>query len=489
MKRKLILLVILLLTAMIISGCDVTGIIPPISENPELTPEEIALIRKWGYGGDYVVRWPNGYVDVYDATGYSQMQEVLNQWNIVIGGPVVFRLSSNPNSPVRIIFNPDMSYCGLEDVQWGDDYVFSEVIIEVNPDEYTCETYNPNTKYCSYLVMFNAVVGFNYWTEIDPSPFEDWSNFNTIPDTIKTMVHALYKVPPGYSLIDEQEIEFEPFNCEPYPFNCYGCWQGASEFGGFNLIDYYSTPKVTLKPKVGTLPKNIKITLGGVKFDIEKPFIFSGPIDSCTTKSVTGEWSASSSTIAEATFINGVLTNKKYDDINGYVIETDFLSSQIYIKLSEDRGHAFKAVPWKGIEMKVYDLSGKEIGSYSFSKGIFPKVESNFGQCVWWAIRLKWETDGIKITSPFYPPIGFKIIDETYSPKRNDVLIAKYDDVEHYAFVKEEDIEGETVTISQFNYPKQERKSVQKLRWENGIWFVPDLGNCTYWCQFNYYIR
>jgi hypothetical protein len=382
-----------------------------------------------------------------------------------------------------------MSYCGLEDVQWGDDYVFSEVIIEVNPDEYTCETYNPNTKYCSYLVMFNAVVGFNYWTEIDPSPFEDWSNFNTIPDTIKTMVHALYKVPPGYSLIDEQEIEFEPFNCEPYPFNCYGCWQGASEFGGFNLIDYYSTPKVTLKPKVGTLPKNIKITLGGVKFDIEKPFIFSGPIDSCTTKSVTGEWSASSSTIAEATFINGVLTNKKYDDINGYVIETDFLSSQIYIKLSEDRGHAFKAVPWKGIEMKVYDLSGKEIGSYSFSKGIFPKVESNFGQCVWWAIRLKWETDGIKITSPFYPPIGFKIIDETYSPKRNDVLIAKYDDVEHYAFVKEEDIEGETVTISQFNYPKQERKSVQKLRWENGIWFVPDLGNCTYWCQFNYYIR
>lgn len=48
--------------------------------------------------------------------------------------------------------------------------------------------------------MFNDVVDFNYWAEIDPTTFEDWSNFNTIPDTIKTMVHALYKVPPGYYL-------------------------------------------------------------------------------------------------------------------------------------------------------------------------------------------------------------------------------------------------------------------------------------------------
>ncbi|PIW11580.1 MAG: hypothetical protein COW35_06180, partial [Candidatus Infernicultor aquiphilus] len=113
MKRKLILLVMLLLMAMIISGCDITGITPPISENPELTSEEISLIRKWGYGGDYVVRWPNGngYVDVYDATNYSQMQKVLNQWNAVIGGPVSLRLSSNPNSPVKVIFD---SYIGQE---------------------------------------------------------------------------------------------------------------------------------------------------------------------------------------------------------------------------------------------------------------------------------------------------------------------------------------------------------------------------------------
>jgi len=69
-------------------------------------------------------------------------------------------------------------------------------------------------------------------------------------------------------LIDDQEIEFEPFNCcTTYPPNCYGCWEGTSEFGGFNWIDYAGTPKVTLKPKVGSLPKNIKIILEGASIE------------------------------------------------------------------------------------------------------------------------------------------------------------------------------------------------------------------------------
>ena len=91
-----------------------------------------------------------------------------------------------------------MYYCGDHDVQWGDDYVFSEITIKVNPKE-SCFV-SDDIKYCLYLVMFNAVVGFNYWAEVDPTPFEDWSNFNTIPDMIRTMIHALYKVPPGYYL-------------------------------------------------------------------------------------------------------------------------------------------------------------------------------------------------------------------------------------------------------------------------------------------------
>lgn len=296
-------------------------------------------------------------------------------------------------------------------------------------------------------------------------------------------------------LIEEQEIEFEGSADTLYTC-CDGCCLdlGVSEFHQFNVIDYHDKSKVTLKPKVGSLPKNIRITLEGIRFDIEKEISFSGNTCSTQPDLVTGDWSVSPSTIAEATFKNGSLTSRDYESINGYIIEVDFLSSQIYIKLSENRSHAFKAVPWKGIEkgieMKVYNLSGKEIGSYSFNKGIFPKVESNFGQCVWWAIRRKWETDK-KIIEPkpsFYPPPGGQNITNNYSPAKNDVLVAYYDNTMHYAFI-EEDIDGETVIISQFNYPKQERKSVQKLRWKNSIWSVPNLGNCKFYFQFNYYIR
>ena len=166
-----------------------------------LTPEEIELIRKWGYGGDYVVRWPNGYVDIYDATNYSRMQEIINEWNLVIGGPVILRLSSNPNSPVKVIFDSSLeeeNLCGDSNEIWGDDYAFSEITIKVNPSESCCGSYN--IKYCLYLIAFTTVVGFNYGADVSPIPFEDWSNFSTIPEIIKTMVHALHKVPPGYYL-------------------------------------------------------------------------------------------------------------------------------------------------------------------------------------------------------------------------------------------------------------------------------------------------
>ena len=168
--------------------------------NDLLTPEEIELIRKWGYGGDYVVRWPDGYVDVYDETNYSQMQEVINKWNSAIDGPVNLRLSSNPNSPVKVVFDWNIGqegYCWTVNCSW-DDYTFSEVMIKMSSDESSCDY--PNTSYSAYLCAFNAVVGFNYWAEVSPTPFDDWSNFNMIPNTIKTMVHALYKVPPGYYL-------------------------------------------------------------------------------------------------------------------------------------------------------------------------------------------------------------------------------------------------------------------------------------------------
>lgn len=169
--------------------------------NDLLTSEEIELIKKWGYGGNYVVRWRDGFVGVYDETNYSLVQDVINEWNNAINGPVKFYLSSNPNSPVKVIFDSSIeleNLCGRANWIWGDDHALSEVVIKINP---YCETY----KYCLYLSMFNAVAGFNYWAEVSPTPFDVWTNFNTIPDTIKIMVHALHKVPPGYYLGESKQ--------------------------------------------------------------------------------------------------------------------------------------------------------------------------------------------------------------------------------------------------------------------------------------------
>ena len=168
-----------------------------------LTPEEIELIRKWGYGGDYVVRWPNGYVDVYDATNYSQMQEILNQWNTVIGGPVILRLSSNPNSQVKVYYKLIFGYCENRDVKWNEDYTFSTIDIQISDND-SCGY--PSTKYALYLFMFKNVAGFKGWTtKGEDVPYEEWTNFTTINDTMKIMVKALHKVPPGYYLGDTKQ--------------------------------------------------------------------------------------------------------------------------------------------------------------------------------------------------------------------------------------------------------------------------------------------
>jgi len=287
-----------------------------------------------------------------------------------------------------------------------------------------------------------------------------------------------------------EKIEFEPIACQVYPHDCYGCWKDTSIFGGYNIIDYSGSSKVTLKTKEGPLPKSIKITLEGIEFDISKESSFSGSGCSDQPELISGDWSSSSSIIAETIFANGAITDREHEAINGYVIEADFLSSQTSIKLSENRNYAFKAVPWKSIKMNVFDLNGNKIGEYSFNTGILPKVESHFGQCVWWAIKRKWEENyGTIITPPFYPPPEGTEIRQIYIPEENDILVAHYNGVEHYAFI--EDVDGQIVTISQFNYPEQEKKSSQRLRWDNNTrsWTVPSINDCKYYFQFNYYIR
>ena len=170
-----------------------------------LTPEEIELIGKWGFGGDYIVRrWPDGYIGVYDETNYTRMQDVLQEWNAAIGGPVVFHLSNDPNSPVKVKFDPDLSQdlAGQYLIYCSDDYEFYRA--DVNIQKNYLDSLNSDTKYCLYLWLFSGVAGFNIQADVDPNPFKEWWNFDKIPDDITTMLHGLYKVLCGYNLLDKK---------------------------------------------------------------------------------------------------------------------------------------------------------------------------------------------------------------------------------------------------------------------------------------------
>lgn len=174
-----------------------------VEKFPLLTYKERELIRKYGWGNNQVIRWPDGYVEVYDATNYSRMQEVLNQWNEVVGGKVIFYLSNNPQSPVKVTYNPELSQknlCYHIDTHWRN-YQLYAAEVQVNPDASFCGY--PKNSYALYLHSFSGVAGFDVWKG-ETVGQKDWQNFTLISEIMQMMIKALYKVPPGYELNRDQ---------------------------------------------------------------------------------------------------------------------------------------------------------------------------------------------------------------------------------------------------------------------------------------------
>ncbi|HER23882.1 MAG TPA: hypothetical protein ENO17_02360 [Candidatus Atribacteria bacterium] len=166
---------------------------------PLLIEQEKKLIKKYGWGNNRIIRWPDGYVEVYDATHFSRMQEVLDQWNEVMGDKVVFLLSNNPQSPVKVNYNPDLreqNLCFHLDTHWRD-YQLYAAEVKINPDASFCGY--PKNSYALYLHAFSGVAGFDVWKG-ETVDQKDWQNFNLVPEIMQSMIKALYKTPPGYNL-------------------------------------------------------------------------------------------------------------------------------------------------------------------------------------------------------------------------------------------------------------------------------------------------
>jgi hypothetical protein len=170
-----------------------------VEKFPLLTHEEKELVRRFGWGGNRTIRWPEGYIEVYDATNFSKIQEVLNHWNEVLGGKVIFYLSDNPQSPVKITYNSELrkeNLCGQRDTHWRS-YRLYAAEITINPDGSFCGY--PENSFSLYLHLFSGVAGFNAWKG-EVVEKRDWQDFTLISEIMQTMIKALYQIPAGYDL-------------------------------------------------------------------------------------------------------------------------------------------------------------------------------------------------------------------------------------------------------------------------------------------------
>ena len=174
-----------------------------VEKFPLLTEQEKKLIKKYGWSNNRVIRWPDGYIEVYDDTNFSRMQEVLDQWNEVMGGKVIFYLSNNPQSSVKVTYNPELSrenLCFHLDTHWRD-YQLYAAEVKINPDASFCGY--PKNSYALYLHSFSGVAGFDAWKG-ETVDQKDWQDFTLISEIMQTMIKALYKAPPGYDLNKNQ---------------------------------------------------------------------------------------------------------------------------------------------------------------------------------------------------------------------------------------------------------------------------------------------
>ena len=197
MKKKLFYSLVFILVVFLMvnySYCVLSG----NASSDELTDSEKSLIKKFGYGGNYVKRWPDGYIDVYNGTTYLGMKRLIDEFNLLTGVKVIFRLSDNKKES-QIIFQSyaSLKYAGGFEYFYFDGYKFKKCQVQIN-NEYT-------RKRRLFLFMFTQVAGYNLKADKDKygKGGIGWTKFK-IDRTIEKMLKALYKVPPGYNLLTEK---------------------------------------------------------------------------------------------------------------------------------------------------------------------------------------------------------------------------------------------------------------------------------------------
>ena len=163
------------------------------ASSDELSDSEKSLIRKFGYGGDYIKRWPDGIVYVYNGTMYKGLPSIIKQINRIIGNKTIFQLSKDKEIS-KVVFESYASNKFTAEYNWHwKGYFLDKWVISVSNKV----TNNRKTEKF-FLSIFSQIAGFNY--KADEKKYGEWWEFS-IDKNVKKMLKALYKVPSGYNLL------------------------------------------------------------------------------------------------------------------------------------------------------------------------------------------------------------------------------------------------------------------------------------------------
>jgi len=164
------------------------------------TPDELVIIyNSSGIKGQKPIRWGNGIVEVYDATGYSRLQEALDAWNQAIGGPMTLKKSMNPNAPLKIRY--DAAY--IEQFFGNNTTVCAVATLEPPDNDFRIVganiRFHPNRCVGSHAVMMHEIghaIGFLLHTNnggiMDATVYTD-----KIDALARIMINRLYQLPIG----------------------------------------------------------------------------------------------------------------------------------------------------------------------------------------------------------------------------------------------------------------------------------------------------
>jgi hypothetical protein len=185
-------------------------------------PDTLGLMRIMHWGGNRVVRWRDGNIGVYNGTSFPDLQNtVLNVWNNVIGGPVKFLESTNANSPVKIILDPDLvgtNIAGYSDTSWRN-YEIYKSEIGINPEAFSdYPDYLPHV----YLHEYGHTIGLAHISDGGLMDYSFGYDIDEIKDPLKKVVYALYRQPIGNQLAivlssEEEDLPSEGHIYFEYP--------------------------------------------------------------------------------------------------------------------------------------------------------------------------------------------------------------------------------------------------------------------------------